>query len=262
MAIQTVAMADGGGGNVSALLSMREVIDLNTAEQTPRVLYADTIDADAVSKIIDNLAVVTSEGGLGPSTSTLIRDNDEMMAASNSQRFYTGEVAQAQFTAMEDVNAKLSTLLGNVDAIYNNKAAILSSIETYNTRLKELKKECRITLLRNAADRWNLEKHVEKTKRVYSSPFYPMKETVIGASEYVYSEPTNIQTNQVQTSSDSFAISYTYDYDRIYYKIIKYWNGLKNISWFKDPGFAEVEAMFEEVGAPLPYNKNLILPKE
>ena len=32
--------------------------------------------------------------------------------------------------------------------------------------LKELKKECRITFLRNAADRWNLEKHVEKTKKV------------------------------------------------------------------------------------------------
>ena len=45
-------------------------------------------------------------------------------------------------------------------------------------------------------------------------------------------------------------------------KLIKYWAGLKGIRLFRDPGFEKVEAMFDEVGARLPYDPALILPKE
>ena len=79
-----------------------------------------------------------------------------------------------------------------------------------------------------------------------------------GDSQYVYSEPitSTITMNTSIISMDGYVY---YDYDRVYYKIIKYWNGLKNLTWFKDPGFEEVEKLFADVGAPLPYNPALIV---
>jgi hypothetical protein len=258
-----VAMCDGGGGAVdySTLLSMKEVLDQGSTEQTTRVLYAETIDSSAVSAIIDNLATISEAGGVGQATSTLIGENEEMMAASNSDRFYTNSDAQDQFSAMGQVNTKLLSLLGNIDNIVNNKATIIANIDSYNTKLKELKKDCRINLLKKAADAWNLAKHRDRVEHVEKSDYYPQKSTVFGDSQYVYSEPINIKTNY-GTGSGYGAAAPTYEYDRVYYKIIKYWTGIKNITWFRDPGFAEVEKMFADVGATLPYNPDLILPKE
>lgn len=259
LAMHTVAMCDGGGGggDSTTLLSMREVLDQATTEQSTRVLYAEPIDIDGVTAILDSLDTYSGENNLGLTTENLIRENNDMMAASNSDRFYFGTDAKTQFTAMDDVGVKIATLLGNIEDICTNRATIISSIESYNTKLQELKKDCRITLLRQAADAWNLAKHVDKTVPLTSCG-YPYKDTVWGDSQYVYSEPVT-STITVNTSILSMDGNTYYDYDRVYYKIIKYWNGLKNITWFKDPGFEDVEKMFAEVGAPLPYNPDLIV---
>ena len=267
----TVMVNDGGGGAVdpATQLSMNEVF--NGAEQSTRVLYADIIDATKVSSIIDNLYAISSEGGLGGATSTLITENDSMMAATGSQKFYTGEVAQAQFSAMEEVYAKLNTTLGDIDAIYDNKATILSKIEEYNTKLLELKKDCRRNLLIAAADEWNNGKHdkdgsPERTSRRGSEPPGPKYEAG-WSNDVIFEEAVKIRNyTKEEWPASNYArqpVQVTYvEYDWHKYKIIKYWAGLKCISWFKDPGFEEVEVMFADVGAKLPYDPALILPKE
>lgn len=93
---------------------------------------------------------------------------------------------------MREVNTKLVSLLTNIDTLVDNKVTILSSIETYNTKLKELKKDCCISLLRNAADVWNLEKHKDRTAHITGVQSYPQNDIVWGDAQYVYSELTNI----------------------------------------------------------------------
>ena len=245
----------GGSGDVSQLLSMAEVLN-NQAEYSTRVLYAAKIDVNAVEAAIENIISYQESCNL---TTSLIDDNNNMMAASNSERFYTGAAAQAQFSSMADVNDSISILLSNIKNISDSKGDIINAVNNYNTKLAELKKDCRIKLLRDAADKWNLEKHEKNTVRGLSSTAYPQKETVFGDTQYVKSEPINIQCKTYDNPSSYAAADQSYTYDRVYYKIIKYWSGLKNISWFKDPAFQEVEAMFAEVGAQLPYTPSLII---
>lgn len=79
------------------------------------------------------MIAITEVGCLGPSTSTLIGENAQMMSASGSSRFYSGETDKDQFKSMGEVNTKLVSLLTNIDTLADNKATTLSSIETYNT---------------------------------------------------------------------------------------------------------------------------------
>ena len=62
LAMHSVALSDGGGGSIdyTTLLDMKSVLVDGTQEQTTRVLYADTIDVDAVSSIIDKLYLIFS----------------------------------------------------------------------------------------------------------------------------------------------------------------------------------------------------------
>ena len=135
------ALEDGGGTiDYATQLGIAEVVDAGTEEQSTRVLYASLIDKDAVSKHIDNLYALTSDEGLGVTSSNMIGENDAMMSLTNSTRFYTGETAVAQFTSMGEVNTKINDLLSKIDAIYNNKDTILKKIDSYNEQLLELKK--------------------------------------------------------------------------------------------------------------------------
>lgn len=274
LANHCVAMADGGGGSVEwdTLLDMNTVLNSTEPEISARVLYADTIDAGAVSTIIDTLSAISGEGGLGGSTSTLISDNDALMAASNSPRFYTGDTAKAQFQSMSDVYSKLVTMLGDIDTIVENKSAIIEKINTYNSNLKEWKKNCRIELLRKAADTWNNAKHdkegsPERKNRSGYNPPGPKYEAG-WSNDVIFEEAVKIRNyTKKEYPASSYCRGETVDvtyveYDWHTYKIIKYWAGLKCISWFKDPGFEEVEKLFAEVGATLPYDPALILPKE
>ena len=269
-----VAMADGGGGSIEwdTLLDMNTVLNSAEPEISARVLYADTIDVGAVTNVINTLSAISGEGGLGGTTSTLITDNDSLMAASNSPRFYTGDAAKAQFQSMADVYAKLATMLGDIDTIVENQSAIIEKINTYNANLKEWKKNCRIELLRKAADAWNNGKHDKdgsperKTRSGYNPP--GPKYEAGWSNDVIMEEAVKIRNyTKEEYPASSYCrgetIEVTYvEYDWHKYKIIKYWAGLKCISWFKDPGFEEVEKMLDEVGAKLPYDPALILPKE
>ncbi|MBQ8534380.1 MAG: hypothetical protein IJ463_01705 [Bacilli bacterium] len=270
----SVAMCDGGGGAVdlSTLLSISEVVDLNTEEQSTRVLYAAMIDKNDISTQIDELYALTSAEGNGVTSSTLIGENDSLMSLTNSNRFYNGEDAKAQFTAMGEVNTKINDLLSKIDAIYNNKETILNKIDAYNERLLELKKDCRLKLLRDAADVWNHEKHDQagspeiKERKGYNPPG-PKTEFGWASDEVTFEEAVKLKNfTKKEYPASSYARGQTIDvtyvqYEWHKYKIIKYWKGFRLIKILNDPGFEEVEQMFADVGATLPYDPTKILPK-
>ena len=260
------ANADAAGSfDYATQLSITEVVDNATKEQSTRVLYASLIDKDTVSKQIDDLYALTSENGGAVSSSTLIGENDSMMSLTNSSRFYTGEVAVAQFAAMGEVNVKINDLLSKIDAIYNNKDAILKKIDSYNESLLELKKDCRLKLLQDAADVWNAKKQdLPGFPTIHKKELtYPNTKSEWGwhKDQVIFKEATDINEYIKETPPDSGNYIYYYDYKWHEYNIIQYWRGFKSIKLFSDPGFEEVEVMFNNAGAPLPYEPSLILPK-
>lgn len=270
----SVAVADGGGGgeiiDYTTLLDMKSVIDDNTKEQTERVLYAAMIDKERVSALIDSLVEVSSAESLANSTSTLIGENNTMMSRTNSARFYTGETAVAQFEAMGVVDEKIHTLLTNIGRI--NKSAVLAKIDKYNDKLLDLKKDCRLNLLKAAADKWNSEKHdlpgspEIKTRRGENPP-NPKSEWGSYEGQTIFEEGFKINNYyEEEWPASNYArqpVKVTYcKYEWHKYNIIKYWVGFKYIFQFWDPGFKEVEEMFNKAGVALPYDPSKILPKD
>ena len=261
----------GGTIDYATQLGIAEVVDAATKEQSTRVLYASLIDKDKVSERIDNLYALTSDEGLGVSSSNLIGENDAMMSLTNSTRFYTGETAVAQFTSMGEVNTKINDLLTKIDAIYNNKDIILKKIDSYNEKLLELKKNCRLNLLQAEADKWNAGKHeLDNSPTPHSGErSVPASVTELGWDEdkVIFEEATDIEWYTIPPEPGVIynRVSVN-DFKRVNYKwhkynIIKYWFGFKSICKFWDPGFKEVEAMFETAGVDLPYDPALIEPK-
>lgn len=261
----------GGTIDYATQLGIAEVVDAGTEEQSTRVLYASLIDKDAVSKHIDNLYALTSDEGLGVTSSNLIGENDAMMSLTNSTRFYTGETAVAQFTSMGEVNTKINDLLTKIDTIYNNKETILKKIDSYNEQLLELKKNCRLNLLQAEADKWNAGKHDLPGSPTSHSGEKSVPKSVTewgwAKDEVIFEEATNVDWYDVppepgkiygRVSQNEFK---RVNYQWHKYNVIQYWVGFKNIFKFWDPGFEEVEVMFKDAGVALPYDPALIEPK-
>jgi hypothetical protein len=232
-------------------LSIDSVIN-GTCGETADILYAEFISTSATEKLISNYTETFDVNTKINDTNTLIEDINTILKATNSSRFSTGVEATANINNINDISSNLTLLKDNVDKIYGD--LITAIAKTYNDKLETLKKDVRIKLLRDAADVWNSEKHVaSESDYTCTVDNPPVNETAIFDSSVVYTE-------YIYQGYDEK--TYNLKYKKYKYKIIKYWEGLKNLHWFKDPGFEKVEQLFEEVGCSLPYEPSAIVDPE
>lgn len=237
----------------SQKLSIDSVIK-GTCGQTADILYAEFIDTSAIENCINNLTETFDVNSEVNNTNELISNITGNLEKTNSNRFSTGSSAATNINNLNDISTNLTTLIDGVNNI--DFEAIKSIAQQYNEKLEELKKDTRIKLLRDAADVWNKAKNIKSETTVYyPSDWPPMNVTAIFDSSVVYTEFEYVGVSQ-QAGTFTAAVL---EYKQKDYKIIKYWDGLKNVHWFKDPGFDEVEAMFDEVGCPLPYEPSAIV---
>lgn len=258
------------------LLPMATVLGEGEVEPCPEILYADYIDATKIETAFNSLVDLGAEGGLCKTTSQLITDNDSLMSATNSNRFYTGDEAKLQFGNMETVGTQFDQIASYVTTS-EELELMKTGIANYNKQLTKLKNNCRKKLLEKAADEFNaLEKEYDKfpKEKEYqdtATPFHPMHDDEFDCLNGDDLTRWDFELKSSRTESkntydpDTGALLWT-DYTTFNtftihkYKQIKWWNYFKKWDPFKlDPDVLELEGMFETVGATLPYDPSLIV---
>lgn len=240
------------------------------------ILYATPISAEETAKAISTLQGLFTENSDAAKTQTLIENINTSLAKTNSTQFYTGTTAKQNINNMIDIKDNIGRLTNYTNQLVVEE--ITNIINQYNEHLKNLKKNSRRELLEKTADNFNKENHewdgFPKTK-VYeimdgvavnggaTAPANdPEFEYFTGDQntryEYELIDSTS-KDNEIKDDTGyvaSVTTTYTNKYKVHKYKQIKCTNYLSCIQSPWDPTFEEIEAQFEKVGCPLPYNKN------
>ncbi len=260
------------------LLSMALVLNNDTLEPSAEILYADYINSESVVSAFNSLVDLGSAGGACQSAEELITANDSLMSKTNSNQFYNGDAAKHQFENMEMIRFKFEQLRTYVNGT-EELSLIENGIKNYNDKLTKLKCDCRKKLLQNKAEEFNAQKNewegFPKTKTYrwndydYNAVCNPETDPEFGycygSNKEVYeTEMISSNTTKHEQKDDTGCVySVTYSYTATYkihkYKFIKYWNFFKAWESLFDPGYKEIEVLFNEVGADLPYDPALIV---
>lgn len=259
MANETGSGGGGSGIDLTQSLSMTRLInnfDSVCENPSPSVLYSESINKAAVEAEYNNLKALVGDGNLCSNITTGYSDIETLNKNSGSAPFYSNPAASAQWTSLGNVSTAVSELASTISGL--SWEDISAAIDDYNEKLAEAKKDARIKLLVKAADTWNKAKHIKEgyPKRDLIAEYPRANDTTWFTSEsdtVVYGESKNIRYNAAEIPSYEGVTIPACKYDWYEYKVIKTWSGFKSLHWFNDPGFAEVEKKFEEVGCPLPY---------
>lgn len=255
------------------MLDIDDVIN-ETCPLTEYTLYASAISDDNIGTINSLKEIFNGEGALPSQTASILDEVEPTLSKTNSQRFYSGQTAQTQITNVSAVSENLQNLKSSVDSI--NVDAISATIDSYNEHLANLKKDSRMKLLKDAAEKFNEEKNewdgFSKTKKyttdgdlsgvgpMYDSEFNYCCST--DTEEYEYevissdNKPEDIKDPNGVVMQTIYHNSITYRIHK--YKRIKYWEGLECIYSPFDPKFDEIEKMFGKVGLKVPYDSTKI----
>lgn len=258
------------------LLPMRLVLGGGTLAPSKEILYADYISVGAASKAFTDLQTLGKSGAACQQTQDLITNNTDLMSKTNSNQFYNGPLAQQQFSNLETIGFKFEQIQKYVNNS-NELTKIVNDIKSYNTKLSDLKKNCRRELLHNTADKFN-ESKIEwdgfpkvKTYNYTSLDYSPIISPEVDPEFNVCDDTEILDYEELSSSSRKVelkdGIGTVYDTYYKYsvkfkihkYKHIKYWNFFKNIDSFLDPSFAQVEALYAKVGLDLPYEPGKIV---
>lgn len=255
------------------MLDIDDVIN-ETCELTKYTLYATEISNSNIGTINSLKEIFSGEGTLPSQTTTMLDDIEPTLSKTNSQRFYSGQTAQTQITNVSEASENLQNLKSSVDSI--DVDAISATIDSYNEHLANLKKNSRMKLLKEAAEKFNEEKNewdgFSKTKKyttdgdllgvgpMYDSEFNYCCST--DTEEYEY-EVISSDSKQEDIKDPNGVVMQTIYHNSITYRIhkykrIKYWEGLGCIYSPLDPKFDEIEEMFGKVGLELPYDPTKI----
>lgn len=258
------------------LLPMATVLGDGEIEPCAEILYADYIDAAKIETAFNSLVDLGLEGGVCKTTSQLITDNNSLMSATNSTRFYTGEDAKLQFGYMETVGTQFDQIASYVTTS-EELELMKTGIANYNKQLTKLKNNCRKKLLEKAADDFNaLDKEydgfpTEKTYKENGTPFNPMHDEAFNYFEgdnltwwdAELKASNTVKKDMYHPETDEYLWTdyTTYNTFTIHkYKQIKYWKFFKKWDPFKlDPDVKTLEDMFDQVDATLPYDPALVI---
>lgn len=255
------------------LLPMALVLSGNGVSPCKEVLYADYIDSDSVVSAFNSL-VDLGPGGICEQTSKLISNNKGLMSKTNSDRFYKGEQAQRQFENMDTIGFRFDQITSYINDS-GDIDLIKEKVKQYNTELTKVKNNCRKKMLQTAADAYNAEKNewpgYPKTKEIKDEFEGGVEGTIAYSGElglennithYDY-ECTGMRTvTNEYTEGTLTKVGYVnyYTYTIHKYKQIKYWNFFKNWDPFHlDPDVLELEDLFRQVGATIPYDPGLVV---
>ena len=255
-------------------LDMDDVINEN-CPLDKYTLYASEISGDDNIGIINSLQqIFTGEDTLITKTSTMLDDVSPTLSKTKSQRFFSGTTAQDQINNVSAASLnlkKLNNAINNVDV-----KKIESAIDSYNEHLANLKKNSRMKLLKDAAEKFNDEKNEWKgyptTKKyttdgdlsgvgpMYDPDFNHCYSTDIEEYEYEVvstdSKPEDIKDPNGVFMQTIYHNSITYRIHK--YKRVKYWEWVDWLYSPLDPKFDEIEEMFRKVGLELPYDPTKI----
>ena len=250
MAMAMAMAADSGG---SGYVSISSIIN-ETCPMTAAVLSTPKIQKENVISAISTLKQdVTSNQEFAQ---TLMDDVRAVLAATNSNRFYSGEIATTQRGYIDTIDEdfdKIVSILSNIDV-----SKIGTIIDKYNTKLVLLKKQTRLKLLQDKADAINAQDKIIETRQ-YDEQYAADAESS-GALPSVY-RSSNVDDLYLDewsayvtniTDAGWPMQNYHWTYTR---KIrIKYWVGIKCIDPFQlDDDAAKLEQKLLAVGESLPY---------
>lgn len=269
--------ADAAGYDIPAeeRLDFDEVIG-RTAPLTEDVLYAAAISKEDTSSIINQMKDLFTGEAVGTATNALIGNIDTSLSKTNSNQFYLGAEAQKNIGNMNAIGENITALSNYSSQL--DVAEIEGLIQSYNDNLLVLKQDARRCLLEQEANKFN-EKKVEwdgfpktKTYRTengygvdYGGATSPENDTefhgLIGTDNevYEYEFVDGSSYNKEITDSEGYVVDYVLVGKNTYrihkYKYIKCNFGTRIIKSPWDPSFEEIEAQFDLVGCPVPYDR-------
>lgn len=267
--------ADGAGYTIAdeERLDFDAVIN-KTAPLSEYVLYATPISGQETAEIINQMKDLFTGEAVGTATNALIGNIDTSLSKTNSNQFYLGPEAQKNIGNMNTIGEHISDLSNYSSQI--DVVQITGLIDQYNSSLSELKHDARRSLLEQAATTFN-NKKVEwvdpPITKTYSWKDYeayaiqmPNDDPEFLAptenEEYEFEEIsfTSEKTDIIRDPDTNEVISYSTLYRRKWkihkYKKINCNKGFKKIKSPWDPTFEEIEAQFDLVGCPVPYDRN------
>ena len=299
-------MADGGGGGKhnstipsihdSAEGERLDIADVlgGTVELSENIMYATLINPAEINKNIQRIQNHFTANSCGATITEYVDTMEAYLANTNSQQFYTGDVATKNRENMEMVKANVAIINGAINKL--DPAEIISIANQYNEKLAGLKEHTRRNLLEEEAKKYNrgdysggkrpewpgypIDKYytyklVEKegwgifNDQSYwhnglSSPYEDSSVDKCNVSdsqtEEFYVENHGKYSSNVSetTDSDGKKIKTTttkYKFTVHKYKKITCNYGAERLVMWWDPSFEEIEAQFDKVGWPVPYNR-------
>lgn len=271
--------ADVAGYDIPAeeRLDFDEVIG-RTAPLTEYVLYAVSISKEDTSDIINQMKDLFTGEAVGNATNALIGNIDTSLSKTNSNQFYLGAEAQKNIGNMNAIGENITALSNYSSQL--DVAEIEGLIQSYNDNLLVLKQDARRCLLEQAANEFNAKKEEwpdfpkTKTYRIEggagvgnNGATSPENDTefrgLIGNDNEVYEYEFVDGTGYWQDLKDAdgnVIPGEGYHVEKNTYRIHKYkyikcnW-GSRVIKSPWDPSFEEIEAQFDLVGCPVPYDR-------
>ncbi len=261
------------------------------------ILYASPINKSAVQTTIGNMKNLFNQGAEGPTTIDLITNMDTTLSATNSNKFYNGDVAKQKINSMKDIQGNVTTLQ---TYLYNELDTndVYLTIDKYNEKLDDLRTKLRRELLEAARRAFNNKKIEAEPKKTKTYTYtitgnqsqagqktHPSQE-FLNSDTYVYefkkidsstsdttitvAAPTtpnqayNGTTTSSSTPTPTTTQTQTDTWEIYKYKFIKNTTNMcPHIQSPLDPSFDEIEQCFYNSGATeyIPYDKSLIKDK-
>jgi len=218
-----------------------------------KLLYASKLDwiktKDTIIELKETSATHINK------TNELITNVNSVLASTNSNRFYSGEEAQLHIKDINKISTDMEEIQNHINNI--NESDIGFVISKYNIELNKLKKGAKLTMLKEAADKWNAGKHVDRVEEQQLP--YDSSIPLEGEHKYAFKDFVDHEVKIVGTKDGITTIKTTY------YKYINYWKWFTGEFWpfdLLDDNESTLEAKFLEYGVSLPYDPSKVIDYE